>query len=63
MHHTISDGTSLDVLLESISKAYHGETLADDHFYAYLANESAKFHSDEYAEAKKYFQNLFEGRN
>ena len=63
MHHTISDGTSLDVLLENISKAYHGETLAEDHFYAYLANESAKFHSDEYAEAKKYFQNLFEGRN
>ena len=63
MHHTISDGTSLGVLLKNISKAYRGETLAEDHFYTYLAKESAKLNSDEYSAAEKYFKNLLEGRD
>ncbi|MBQ7479250.1 MAG: hypothetical protein IJT01_10230 [Selenomonadaceae bacterium] len=39
LHHTISDGTSLGVLLEDIAKAYRQEELEPDYYYSYILKE------------------------
>ena len=63
IHHIISDGTSLGILLEDISRAYHGEELGKDYYYTYLLTEHEKLNSAEYVAAKKYFQNILAGKS
>ncbi|WP_026511208.1 non-ribosomal peptide synthetase [Butyrivibrio sp. LC3010] len=45
IHHCIADGTSLNILLRDIQKAYQGEPLDKDYYYAYL-NKLSTYVSD-----------------
>ena len=63
MHHIISDGASLSIILRDISRAYDGEELAAESyssFEAALSEEKARA-SEEYAKAKDYYASLLGG--
>ncbi|MBR2255576.1 MAG: amino acid adenylation domain-containing protein, partial [Candidatus Methanomethylophilaceae archaeon] len=62
MHHIISDGTSMGIFLDDVSRAYSGETLQPERFSGF--EESLKEMSDReeaLAEAKGYFEGLLAG--
>lgn len=59
MHHIISDGTSIGILLEDIAKAYRGEEIGKDYYYSYLLKEYENINSAEYIATKKYYQDIF----
>ena len=48
VHHIMTDGTGMHLLNEDIVRAFHGEALPLDTYYAYL------FHQEELRESKKY---------
>ncbi len=62
MHHLVSDGTSVTVLVSDISRAYAGEELETEKFTLYEAqlSEEARRNGKDYEEAKAYFDNLLE---
>ena len=61
VHHTIFDGTSFKVLVGDIAKAVSGEELDTDYYYLMLAQREAAANSPRYAEAKEYFESVYEG--
>ena len=58
MHHTVSDGTSLGILLADIVSAYRGGSLPEDYYYSYLLAEARASGTDEYQNAKYYFEGV-----
>ncbi len=62
-HHIISDGTSMLILLEDITRSYMGETLDKEVFSGYEAAllEKTARESDLYVKAKAYYDKIFEG--
>ncbi len=62
-HHIISDGTSMLILLEDITRAYNGEAVVKEAFSGYEASLSEKKtrESDIYTKAKAYYDGIFEG--
>ncbi len=58
MHHIISDGFSVGVLLDDIALAYRGEALPQDNYYSWLLAEKQAVESKEYRKAEKYYRNL-----
>ena len=63
MHHTVSDGFSIGILLRDIAKAYRGEELTRDYFYSYLRKEYEARETEEFKRAWEYFNNLLGGRD
>ena len=63
MHHTISDGVSQGILLEDIARAYRQEELEPDYYYSYVLKEHENQGTEEYKEAKQYFDQLLSGRD
>ncbi len=63
MHHTVSDGTSISVLLRDIAKAYWGEEMVPDFFYSYLRKEHEARGTAEFRKAWKYFRDLLGNRD
>ena len=63
MHHTVSDGFSIGILLRDIAKAYRGEEMTRDYFYSYLRKEYEARETEEFKRAWDYFNNLLGGRN
>jgi len=63
IHHIIADGTSLNVLISDISRAYAGEALEVERYNAFdLALDEAKLReSDAYREARAYYDGIFRG--
>lgn len=62
-HHIISDGTSENILLSDIAKAYAGQKLETEKytgFEAALDEESARA-TDRYDQAKAYYDSVFKG--
>lgn len=62
-HHIVMDGSSVNVLLNDIQRAYEGETLEKETYTAFdlaLDEESARA-SDAYSGAKAYYDSVFEG--
>ena len=62
-HHIISDGTSENILLSDIAKAYAGQKLEPEKytgFEAALDEESARA-TDRYEHAKAYYDSVFRG--
>lgn len=57
MHHVISDGFSMQVLLNDIAQAYEGRPLLQDNYYTWLLNEKKAMETEEYASAERYFRN------
>ncbi len=62
-HHIISDGTSMQIFLEDISKAYMGESVEKERYSGFEASlmEQRQRNSDAYAKAKAYYDKLFDG--
>ena len=62
-HHIISDGTSLNILLADISRAYEGEEVPCEVFSGYEAAqvEEKRLASEEYDKARAYYNNLLDG--
>ena len=63
MHHIISDGASLSIILKDISKAYDGAELAVESYSSYeaaLSEEKARASGD-YIRAKEYYAALLGG--
>lgn len=58
MHHTISDGTSMDILVEDIAKLLRGEKSGQDYYYSFLQRESQEKQSEEYQRSQRYFRQL-----
>ena len=63
MHHIISDGTSMNILTEDITKAYSGEELSAEKFSGFEASlKEAEERTDEaLSKAKKYYDGLLAG--
>lgn len=55
MHHSISDGTSLHILIEDISKAYDGVMPAADYYYLTLEERRKDCASHLYEKGEKYY--------
>ena len=62
MHHLISDGTSLGIFLDDISKAYAGEELAVESFTGYevVVNEEHLRTAKVLEETKRYYESLLD---
>lgn len=60
MHHIISDGTSMRILLEDISRAYLGETPEPEKFSGFEAvlEEQRLLAGESYIRAKEYYNEL-----
>ena len=61
VHHLSMDGASLGIVMASIMRAYKGEELPRDYYFAYLANEEKLRDSLEYQEDKEYFAKFYGG--
>ena len=62
MHHIISDGLSMQVFSEHLTRAYEGEELPEDYYFLFMRDQHKYFLSKEYAEAKTYFERRYGGR-
>lgn len=61
MHHLIVDGTSFEIIISDINKAYRGEELKSESYTAYeaaLDNEKL-LNSDAYKSAESYYESIF----
>ncbi|MGN0163217.1 MAG: amino acid adenylation domain-containing protein, partial [Candidatus Ornithomonoglobus sp.] len=63
MHHIISDGTSMLIFFDDISKAYKGETLETERYSGFEASltEEKQRNSEYFEKAKKYYTDIFDG--
>lgn len=63
IHHIVFDGTSYNILMEQINRAYNGESIASESFTAndYSLEEARRLKSEEYQKAKEYYLTAFDG--
>ncbi len=63
MHHIISDGTSMNIFMDAVSRAYNGEELAPEAFSGYEVSlmEQDIRQTDALPKAKEYYENLLAG--
>lgn len=63
IHHIIADGTSLEILIRDVSKAYQGKILEKEEYTGYdvVETESKLRKSKYYTKAKKYYESIFKG--
>ena len=62
IHHIIADGTSLEIIMNDINKAYSGEKLEKEQYTSYdlaLDNRDA-LNGDAYKNAENYYKSVFE---
>lgn len=61
VHHSMFDGTSMKVFMESIGKAYMGMPIDTDYYYLTLKRREEEEHTEFYEESKKYFEDRYDG--
>lgn len=63
MHHIISDGTSMNIFLNDLSRAYAGETLSVECYSGFEAavSEEKQREGSAYTAASKYYEELLNG--
>lgn len=61
VHHTLFDGTSLNVFMQNVGKAYMGMQPDPDLYYLILQNREEEQKTDFYEESRRYFEERFEG--
>lgn len=63
MHHIISDGTSMLIFFDDVSKAYRGEELETERYSGFEASltEEKQRNSEYFEKAKKYYTDIFDG--
>ncbi|MBO4815916.1 MAG: amino acid adenylation domain-containing protein [Clostridia bacterium] len=61
MHHIISDGASLSIVLNELCKAYNGEKLVEikTEYKDYSVWENSKLKNNEFVDSKNYWVNIF----
>ena len=62
VHHTIFDGTSSKVLFADIINIYAGQDPIPDYYYYIIHARDRETESEYYLESKKYFDDLYEGK-
>ena len=63
IHHIMTDGTGMQLLNEDIVRAWNGEKLPLDTYYAYLHVEEELRESKRYEEDRKYHEDLYGGQD
>ena len=61
VHHIMSDGSAMQLLNEDIVRAFNGEPLPADTYYAYLYRAEQLRSGRKYEEDRKYFMTAYEG--
>lgn len=61
IHHTIFDGTSFKVLMNSIAQAYEGVPIPTDYYYFMLKKREEIALTAFYEESRKYFEERYDG--
>lgn len=59
IHHIMTDGSGMQLLNEDIVRAYKGEELSPDTYYAYLHQQEELREGKKYREDKKYFDDIY----
>ncbi|MCR5687479.1 MAG: AMP-binding protein [Lachnospiraceae bacterium] len=60
MHHSIADGTSIQILIRDLCDAYDGRKLPPDNYYLKVEERSRESLSPLYREAKDYYAGLLD---
>ncbi|MCR5107438.1 MAG: AMP-binding protein [Lachnospiraceae bacterium] len=60
LHHSIADGTSLQILIRDLCYAYEGKELMEDHYYLKLTERRLEAKSSLYEEGKRYYSELLD---
>ena len=62
IHHLIADGTSYEIILNDIERAYQGEEIKAEKYTSYEAalDNAAAVKSELYAKSEKYYDSIFE---
>ena len=61
VHHSLFDGTSFQVFMDSVQKAFMGQTPEPDYYYMMLSDRESVVHTDFYEESRKYFEERYDG--
>ena len=61
VHHSLFDGTSFKVFMDSVEKAFTGQPLNRDYYYLMLQDRENVIHTDFYKESRKYFEDRYDG--
>ena len=59
VHHIVFDGTSLDILINNVIKAYLGIPLETDYYYLILTRRKQMEFTDFYQESRQYHENTY----
>ena len=62
MHHMISDGISMQVFVEHLTRAYEGEALPEDLYYLFVRDKFKKHISGAPSEERAYFESRYGGK-
>jgi acyl-coenzyme A synthetase/AMP-(fatty) acid ligase len=60
-HHLVMDGSSLQFIFRNLIHAWEGKELELDTYYSYLEDEDRADKTPSYREAKKYYEDHYEG--
>lgn len=63
IHHIMTDGSGMQLLNEDIVKAWNGETLPLDTYYAYLHNEEEMREGKRYREDRDFIEEAYGNRD
>ncbi len=63
IHHIMTDGSGMQLLNEDIVKAWNGETLPLDTYYAYLHNEEEMREGKRYREDRDFIEKAYGNRD
>ena len=61
VHHSVFDGTSFKVFMDSIEKAFMGQPLDQDYYYLMLQDREDVALTAFYEESRKYFEERYDG--
>jgi len=61
VHHSLFDGTSFKVLMDSMEKAFMGQPIEQDYYYMMLADREKDKHTAFYEESRRYFEERYDG--
>ncbi|MBO5560768.1 MAG: AMP-binding protein [Firmicutes bacterium] len=61
VHHSVFDGTSLQVFWNNVSRAYNGEELQKDYYYQIMEQREVVSASAIYKASKQYFEKRYDG--
>ena len=61
VHHSLFDGTSMKILVNSLKDAFLGSEMAPDYYYLMLKKREQAENTDFYGESRRYFEERYDG--